>query len=158
MRDYGQEKVLVVPWAKIPHWERVIPASQEILRLFKNSSLFVLRNKVEGDPSFKQIIPYCVLSYTDRKGITRLFHAQRRLEADRELGSKWTIGLGGHINPEDSSSRQFLKEEVNIVGLTLDDSFDATILSCAKRELDEEVEMIWDDVLEIKYLVISLSY
>jgi predicted NUDIX family phosphoesterase len=88
--------------------------------------------------------------HTDEAGITRLFYAQRRNNADRELGGKWTIGMGGHINPQDSS---FIKLEtrVEVKNLDTNHNFDATILECNKRELKEEFEMNWQDVINIEY-------
>ena len=52
---------------------------------------------MEVDPAFKQVIPYLVL----RDG-PRWFLMQRtRGGADRRLHDRWSIGVGGHLNPGD---------------------------------------------------------
>jgi len=55
------------------------------------------RGEVEDDPSWKQIIPYLVLR--DRG---RIFLMRRtRAGADARLHERWSVGIGGHVNPED---------------------------------------------------------
>jgi len=153
MKDYGKEEVLVIPAEKIPPWEGIKIASQEILELLRGNSFSILRNKAEGNPDLKQIIPYCTLIHTDKKGVRRLFYAKRKSGADRELSGKWTIGLGGHINLKDRRAlyQRLWKKKIGIPGLSIKNSFDVALLNCVKRELDEEVEMNWNDVIEIKY-------
>lgn len=140
-----------MPRDKISLWEGIIPASQKILAMLRENSSFILRNEAEGNPDLKQIIPYCVLMHIDEAGTTRLFYAQRRGSADRELGGKWTIGMGGHINLEDGSFGKFLMGKIGVKNLNPNDRFDATILNCVKRELGEELEINWQDVLKIEY-------
>jgi predicted NUDIX family phosphoesterase len=85
---------------------------------------------MEGDPAFKQIIPYLVL----RDG-QRWFLMQRtRGGADRRLHDRWSIGVGGHLNPGDAGVagglarewREELKAEFapdfRFVGLLNDDT------------------------------------
>jgi len=152
-KDYGQEKVLVVPLEKLSLWEGLRPASQDMLETFRQNSSFVLRNKAEGNPQLKQIIPYCVLCNIDSNGIKRLFHAKRKSGADRELKSKWTIGIGGHINPKDDREiyRECFKENISLIGLAAENNFDTIVINCVKRELDEEVVINWNDVAQIRY-------
>jgi predicted NUDIX family phosphoesterase len=53
---------------------------------------------MEQDPSFKQVIPYLVL----RDG-PRWFLMQRtRAGVDTRLHDRWSIGVGGHLNPGDA--------------------------------------------------------
>jgi predicted NUDIX family phosphoesterase len=55
------------------------------------------RDEVEDDPSWKQIIPYLAL----RDG-ERLFLMRRTLAGgDERLHDRYSIGVGGHVNPED---------------------------------------------------------
>ncbi len=58
---------------------------------------FRIRAEVEDDPSFQQLIPYVVV--TDRG---RLF-LMRRLRAggDTRLHDRYSIGVGGHVGPDD---------------------------------------------------------
>jgi predicted NUDIX family phosphoesterase len=99
------------------------------------------RGKVEEDPSFKQLIPYCVLSSVGEDG-TRRFLAYTRGggQSEARLRAKRSVGIGGHIastdgehgddTSYDSGMRRELAEEVAIggrwtarcVGLINDDS------------------------------------
>src|SRR5687768_11211932 len=55
------------------------------------------RKEAEVNPAFKQIIPYCVLSCDDK-----IFVYQRTKKGgDSRLHDLYSIGVGGHINPED---------------------------------------------------------
>jgi len=152
MRNYGDEKVLVVPTSFIPHREGVLRRNvHNILEKIAENAVFMLRNQVEGNPAQKQIIPYCTFIHIDDTGTKRIFYAQRSATADRELGGKWTIGLGGHINPEDQFPRQISKYLIQFKNLSLNDQFWRIVLAGAERELDEELQFSWEKVLEIKF-------
>lgn len=75
------------------------------------------RDQMENDPSYKQLIPYCLFRYEDR-----LFHYQRgKLQGEGRLHSKRSIGVGGHIS-------------------TLDrDLANSPYLEAMRREIDEEI-------------------
>jgi len=73
----------------------------------------------EDDPSFKQIIPYiCYYNVDKHKYITY----RRNNGGEKRLNNKFSIGIGGHINPED----------FNKFGIS------DPILSCCIREIREE--------------------
>ena len=55
------------------------------------------RREVEDDPSEPQIIPYVVFRHEDRYFLT---HRLRR-SSERRLRHLYSLGVGGHINPED---------------------------------------------------------
>jgi len=80
---------------------------------------FAPRARVEDDPSLKQIIPYVVLRYQDRIFLVR----RTRAGSEERLREKLSVGLGGHINPEDvadaadpvdAGMRRELAEEVDV--------------------------------------------
>ena len=95
------------------------------------------RVEVEEDPSFKQLIPYCVFRYGDQ-----IFHYTRgKVGGDGRLRSKRSIGIGGHLSNEDHAKsadvyregmRREIEEEISIdaawtercVGLINDDETD----------------------------------
>lgn len=55
------------------------------------------RSEVESDPSWKQLIPYVVLRHGDA-----LFHYTRGgAGTETRLRALRSVGIGGHINPED---------------------------------------------------------
>jgi predicted NUDIX family phosphoesterase len=55
------------------------------------------RREVEEDPTEPQIIPYVVFRHEDRYFLT---HRLRR-SSERRLRHLYSLGVGGHINPED---------------------------------------------------------
>ncbi len=65
------------------------------------------RNEAETDPSWKQLIPYLLL----RNG--ELIFLMRRTKAggDERLHDRYTIGVGGHVNPEDGDVIGGLRRE-----------------------------------------------
>jgi predicted NUDIX family phosphoesterase len=94
------------------------------------AATFRPRVDAEDDPTWKQLIPYLVL----RDG-ARLFLMRRtRAGADARLHDRYTIGVGGHVNPGDEGLegallREWREEldagfdpEVRLVGLLNDDS------------------------------------
>jgi predicted NUDIX family phosphoesterase len=58
---------------------------------------FAPRAEMEVDPSWKQLIPYLVLRDGER------YFLMRRTKAggDARLHDRWSIGVGGHLNPGD---------------------------------------------------------
>jgi predicted NUDIX family phosphoesterase len=99
------------------------------------------RASVEDDPSFKQLIPYCVLAWRDAGGEHRYFaYTRGGGQSEARLRAKRSLGIGGHIascdgaHGDDTSyeagMRRELAEEVAIgggwtarcVGLINDDS------------------------------------
>ena len=55
------------------------------------------RDQMERDPENKQIIPYLVLRDGDRYFLMR----RTRAGGDVRLFDRWSIGVGGHLNPGD---------------------------------------------------------
>lgn len=75
---------------------------------------FLPRTRMETDPRYKQIIPYLVFSHQGS-----YFVMQRRTQAsEQRLQGRLSLGIGGHINPEDLagasiidwSRREFMEE------------------------------------------------
>lgn len=65
------------------------------------------RDAMEHDPTHKQIIPYLVLRDGDRYFLMR----RTRAGADRRLHDRWSIGVGGHLNPGDDGLLGGLRRE-----------------------------------------------
>lgn len=85
------------------------------------SGTFRPRVDAERDPSWKQVIPYLLL----RDG-ERLFLMRRtRAGGDERLHEKFTIGIGGHVNPDDGG-----------------------VLGGLRREWLEEIEAAFEPVFE----------
>ncbi|HWL07636.1 MAG TPA: phosphoesterase [Planctomicrobium sp.] len=75
------------------------------------------RNEVEEDPSFKQLIPYCVFRCNGQV----FYYTRGKETGEGRLHSKRSIGIGGHISAED----QFSGSNVYQVAM--------------RREIEEEV-------------------
>ena len=106
--------------------------------LLNNSNTqYLPRDEMEEDPSFKQLIPYCVFRH-HQDGIAHLFNYTRgKKQGERRLHSKRSVGIGGHIStldlgddsPYEVGMNRELEEEVIIdtqytqkcVGLINDD-------------------------------------
>lgn len=96
-----KEQVYVVPREELfpegaPHG--FLPGEGPWLRTLYDRGFYKDRDLVEDDPSLKQVIPYAVVA---REGRVFLF---RRLPqgGEQRLVGKRSIGVGGHVNPEDS--------------------------------------------------------
>ena len=65
------------------------------------------RPEVEQDPSFKQLIPYCVF-----RNEGRIFHYRRGTgQGEGRLHSKRSVGIGGHISTEDENGESSVYRE-----------------------------------------------
>ncbi|MEJ5243836.1 MAG: hypothetical protein WHT64_09810 [Desulfomicrobiaceae bacterium] len=72
---------------------------------------WVPRTEAEGDPSWKQWIPYAILQ--DSAG---RIAAYPRHGSESRLHGLWSIGVGGHVNPQDAR-RPFCWKTTLIAGL-----------------------------------------
>lgn len=118
------ESVLVVKTEKLKKYIQglngMIETDREALvDTIINEHEFLPRPEAEEDPAYKQIIPYVVLRQGDKIFTTRRLNKG----GEARLHGKVSIGIGGHINPVDETS----KEKVLMRGL--------------ERELDEEVSI-----------------
>jgi predicted NUDIX family phosphoesterase len=68
---------------------------------------FVLRSAAEEDPGLKQVIPYLVLRDGERWFLMR----RTRAGGDARLHDRWSIGVGGHLNPGDGDVPGGLRRE-----------------------------------------------
>jgi predicted NUDIX family phosphoesterase len=99
MPDWPDEKVLVVPARLLDELGRFQGFTHEVERylsvlLCPDHFSFLPRAQAEEDPSYKQIIPYCIL-----KAGGSLFRYRRgRKQGERRLHDLESIGIGGHIS------------------------------------------------------------
>jgi predicted NUDIX family phosphoesterase len=96
-----EELVLVLPREVAlggPGWHGVRAAGvTELLASAGSRGEFRPRSEVESDPSLKQVIPYLVL----RDGPAYFLMRRTRAGGDARLHDLGTIGIGGHLNPDD---------------------------------------------------------
>lgn len=130
------EQVLVIPRASViagGGWTGVRTDGVEaFLAAVDAEGRFEPRAAMEADPSFKQVIPYLVLRDGDRYFLMR----RTRAGGDARLHDRWSIGVGGHLNPGDCDlagglRREWAEELVadfepdfHLVGLLNDDTTD----------------------------------
>jgi predicted NUDIX family phosphoesterase len=131
-----EELVFAIPtdgfWKLLTYKKKgIIKGNSEVLRRIVQNGLFLRRSELEEDPSFKQIIPYAIISNKEpeRGGVrqNQSFYLFRRTSGQKEnrLHNKFSLGVGGHMNPSGSmeSIEQYLIDEL-------------------KRELYEEVKLL----------------
>ena len=85
---------------------------------------FMLRSEAEKDPSFKQLIPYVIMSHNG----SYLSYVRGSRAGEKRLVSKRSIGIGGHINPTDDMTLFYA-------------DFYETYLRAVIREVNEEVSV-----------------
>ena len=109
-------------WKLITYIKKgLIRGNSEVLKKIIQNGLFLKRSELEEDPSFKQIIPYAIISNKES------FYLFRRTsgQTEKRLHNKFSLGVGGHMNPDDSmeSKEQYFIDEL-------------------KRELFEEIKLL----------------
>lgn len=130
------ERVLVVPRASLmddPGWLGVTTEGLgDFESIVARDGRFEPRAAMEVDRSWKQVIPYLVLRDGERYFLMR----RTRAGGDARLHDRWSIGVGGHLNPGDGDLaggliREWREEvqaefepEFRLVGLLNDDSTD----------------------------------
>jgi len=102
LRGMKEEMILVVrreTIEKLGIWhglnfevERYLP-----VLLARENNFFMPRSAAETDPTFKQIIPYVLLTH----GGKVLHYVRGKKSGEQRLVSKGSIGIGGHMNDED---------------------------------------------------------
>ena len=128
------ELVLVVPREAVidgDGWLGVrTDGVERFLAAVDRAGRFEPRAAMEAAPGFKQIIPYLVL----RDGARYFLMRRTRAGGDARLHDRWSIGVGGHLNPGDGDllgglRREWAEElvadfvpEFRLIGLLNDDT------------------------------------
>jgi predicted NUDIX family phosphoesterase len=125
----AEERILVVPTSLFHGLGYFQGFSREIERYWPHLVEgdyveYRARGQMESDPSFKQLIPYCLFRWTDAGGAAHLFEYQRGSgQGEQRLHAKCSVGVGGHISSIDAEVGHV--HDVYREGM--------------RRELDEEV-------------------
>lgn len=128
------ELVLVVPRISLmadPGWHGLTTDGLDGFEaIVARDGEFRPRADVEPDRSWKQVIPYLVL----RDGPRYFLMRRTKAGGDARLHDRWSIGVGGHLNPGDGNlagglRREWREElvadfepEFELVGLLNDDT------------------------------------
>ncbi|MGC6445126.1 MAG: phosphoesterase [Rubripirellula sp.] len=124
-----EEHILVVPASVVDAIGKIEGFEADVDRfltpILESEQLsFEPRGPMESDPSYKQLIPYVLLEWTDQDGTVFLFtYTRGGGGGESRLHAKRSVGIGGHISKEDSAEgadpyrmgmRRELEEEVNL--------------------------------------------
>ena len=85
---------------------------------------FMSRSQMEKDPSYKQLIPYVIMSHDGKY----LSYVRGKRAGETRLVGNRSIGIGGHINPTDDMP-------------LFNTDFYETYLAAVDREVAEEVSV-----------------
>jgi predicted NUDIX family phosphoesterase len=121
-----KELVFALPaaelWKLLQYKEQgFIHGTSDALKTIVRKGLFRKRDELEEDLSFKQIIPYGVISNRESFFLFKRTSGQ----TEKRLQNLFSLGVGGHMNPGNSNipEEQYLIDEL-------------------KRELFEEVRLL----------------
>jgi predicted NUDIX family phosphoesterase len=104
-----EEHILVIPESVINEIGKIEGFEADVDRfldpiLESDQLSFQPRSQMETDPSYKQLIPYVLLEWTDNDGVTRLFtYTRGGGSGEARLHAKRSVGIGGHISREDAA-------------------------------------------------------
>ena len=120
------EHVLCVPtllFNQVGHFEGLCTRTEPYLKTLLDPEYLSYRPRdtVEDDPSYKQLIPYCVFRHTPGGQPPQYFSYVRSKGGEVRLDAKRSVGVGGHISSDDGDVGQI--------------AYDTGM----RRELDEEV-------------------
>lgn len=127
-----EELVFAIPtnnlWKLLTYKEiGLIKGNSNVLNRIVQNGLFRKRSELEEDTSYKQIIPYAIISNKES------FYLFKRTsgQTEKRLHNKLHLGVGGHMNPgrSDEPDEQYLINEL-------------------KRELFEEVILLRGCLIE----------
>jgi predicted NUDIX family phosphoesterase len=108
--------------------------------LSRGNNFFLPRAQAEGDPAYKQIIPYVLLAFED----TVLYYVRGKKAGEQRLVAKGSIGIGGHMNETDetffaldeAAYRAGVEREVN-EEIRIDTRFDDRIVALLNDDTTE---------------------
>jgi predicted NUDIX family phosphoesterase len=95
---------------------------QNLHKLIISNGHFIDRPKAEENPELKQIIPYSIITRGDK---SILLVRRLSMQNEKRLHGKYSVGIGGHINPSVGATskdpitlglEQELNEELEISG------------------------------------------
>jgi predicted NUDIX family phosphoesterase len=120
-----REQVLVIdnsllsPYIEGGNGVLLTSGTESIFRTILENHRFIDRESAEQDYGRKQVIPYVIITHGD----DFLLLKRTSRQAEKRLHNKYSLGVGGHINPAETAS------EENI------------ILGGLYRELSEEISI-----------------
>jgi len=151
-----EELVFAIPtdelWKLITYKEiGLIKENSEVLKRIILYGLFRKRSELEEDPSFKQIIPYAVITHKESFFLFKRTSGQTELR----LQNKLSLGVGGHMNPGNSMEP---KEQYLIDELKREFFEEVKLLNGCYIEDIEFIGFINDETIPVSRVHIGLLY
>lgn len=151
-----EELVFALPtdvlWELITYKEvGFIKGNSKILQRIIQNGLFRKRSELEEDPSYKQIIPYAILSNENSYYLFKRLSGQ----TEKRLHNKFTLGVGGHMNPRNSKEP---KEQYLINELKRELFEEVKLLNACLIENIEFIGFINDDTISVGKVHIGLLF
>lgn len=123
---------------------------QNLIKLYTlilNNTISINRLTAETDETFKQLIPYVLIKNQSNYLLTK----RNKKQTEVRLHDKMSIGLGGHINPVDSSE----KFDLIIGGLFREIQEEISITDFAYPQF---IGFINDDISEVGRVHLGLLF
>jgi len=106
-----RELVLGLPRARIigdRPWKGILSDGvDDRLQLIAAEGEYRPRSEAEVDPEWQQVIPYLLM----RDGELLFLMQRTRAGGDARLHDRYSLGIGGHLNPEDGGVLEGLRRE-----------------------------------------------
>jgi predicted NUDIX family phosphoesterase len=139
----------------------LIKDNGEVLKKVVQNGQFLQRSELEEDPSFKQIIPYAIISNNEPERIgvrqSQSYYLFRRIsgQTEKRLHNKFSLGVGGHMNPDNSKETT---EHYLINELLRELYEEVKLLNGCLIEGIEFIGFINDDTIPVGRVHIGLLY
>jgi predicted NUDIX family phosphoesterase len=114
------EQILVVPANQLTELIEENPGlhdfeEERLEKIIQIHGEFKPRDEMEHNPEFKQIIPYMAMYNKDDEILTLI---RTKSQSEKRLHNKVSLGIGGHINIEDSKDpldayKRGMEREIN---------------------------------------------
>ena len=129
----------------------LIKVHGDLLNRLVENGLFRKRSELEEDPSFKQLIPYAIISNKE----SFLLFTRTSGQTEKRLHNKLHMGIGGHMNPGRSAepAEQYLVNE-----LKREFYEEVNLENGCKIEDMEFIGFINDDTIPVGKVHIGLLY
>jgi predicted NUDIX family phosphoesterase len=144
-----QEKVLCIPNKEV---SSILPKDIELCLDQKANSVllsfilehhsFLDRDVVEYDPAWRQVIPYQVAQNYNAHPAQYLLMTRTKKQTEERLHEKLSLGIGGHMNPIESSALSVLtanmrREQQEEIQLDLYTESFVGVIRCDTTEVDK---------------------
>lgn len=151
-----EELVFAIPteqlWKLLTYQESgLIHGNINSLNRIVQKGFFKKRSELEEDPSYKQVIPYAIISHKE----SILLFKRTSGQAEKRLHDKLHIGIGGHMNPGHSMEQ----DQLYVVDELKRELFEELNFSedCSIQRI-EFIGFINDDTIRVGLMHIGLFY